>query len=457
MPAKGVEGETAYAEPVLVRTRMEVNLRKTPGGMILNEIDAGEQLEAMAEVTDEDGLWLHVVTSSGRKGYMLAEFTRQLIPATLVEADEAEVRKKYPVLSCDPLDDIRRAIPFTYTDEELAPYRTLEPGDRGEDVLRLKKQLYEMGYFVDKNENQNYTNATADVIAMFQYDVGLEETGDADPRTQAMLYDERTPKRIGSRNEVKYLNNRSQPLWIQRTDVTNWSFNGSIQLSLRNDSGAKLTNFALKIIPYYTDGSAAYMADTFEEEIEREYGVEDIAIADGDSYSDFATNDRFDEGIWPHHFTVSRLVYFSGAQLAVCRYRSGGQNVYVDDDQMVFVEAGCGAGKSLIHTLPITITSEEKANSRWEMGIVSRYVLPVYQTHYNLPQGAWLKSVVPGSPADDAGLEKGDVIVGIEDITILGDATLRKARGSILPGESAELTFWRDGTYYVTEIVRPEE
>ena len=199
------------------------------------------------------------------------------------------------------------------------------------------------------------------------------------------------------------------------------------------------------------------MADTFEEEIEREYGVEEISIADGDSYSDFYTNDKFDEGIWPHHFTVSRLVYFSGAQLAVSRYRTSGQNVYVDDDQMVFVEAGCGAGESFMNTLPVTITAEEKANSKWEMGIVSRYVLPVYQQHYDLPQGAWLKNVRLGSPADYAGLEKGDIIVGIDEITILGDATLRKARGSILPGETAQVTFWRDGSYYVTEILRPAE
>ena len=302
-----------------------------------------------------------------------------------------------------------------------------------------------------------YTESTADVVKKFQYDAGLEVTGDADPWTQAMLYDERTPKRAGSKNELKYLRNEDQPLWFQRTDVTSWDFSGSIQLSLRNDSGARLTDFYLKIIPYYTDGSAAYMAETFEEEIEREYGVDEISIADGDSYSDFYTNDKFDEGIWPHHFTVSRLVYFSGAQLAVSRYRSGGQNVYVDDDQMVFVQAGCGAGESFMNTLPVTITAEEKANSRWEMGIVSRYVLPVYQQHYDLPQGAWLKSVRSGSPADFAGLEKGDIIIGVGDITILGDATLRKARGSILPGETAQVTFWRDGAYYVTEILRPEE
>ena len=120
------------------------------------------------------------------------------------------------------------------------------------------------------------------------------------------------------------------------------------------------------------------------------------------------------------------------------------------------MEAGVGAGDSFIHTLPVTLTAQETANASWELGIVTRYVLPVYQAHYGLPQGAWIKEIEAGSPAADAGLEAGDVIVGIGDVTILGDATLRKARGQIAPGESATLTFWRDGAYYQTELLRPE-
>ena len=49
------------------------------------------------------------------------------------------------------------------------------------------------------------------------------------------------------------------------------------------------------------------------------------------------------------------------------------------------------------------------------------------------------------------------MIAGIGDITILGDATLRKARASIAPGQTATVWFWRDGQYYTTELLRPEE
>ena len=458
-PTATPEGPTeeTFDEPLLVRTGTRANLRKAPGGTRLDELAKNTYLSVLGQIEDEDGaLWYHVQEKSGREGYMLAELLVQIAPAKLLPVSEEEVRERYPVLSCDPVKDAREAALPAYSSGELAGYRTLTVGTRSDDVLRLKRRLYEMGYFSKPNENKNYTESTADVIEAFQADVGLPVTGIADALTQAVLFDEDTPKRAGSPQEAKYLQNADMPLVIQRTDVTSYSFHGSIQLSLRNNSGGKLTAFGLKIIPYMRDGVAADMAETFAEEIEREYSVSSISIANGRSYSDFETNDRFDEAIWPHHFQVSNQIYFSGAQLAVSWYRSGGKKVYVDDDQLVFVEAGVGAGESFIHTLPVTLTAQETANAGWSLGVTTRYVLPVYQAHYGLPQGAWIKAIESGTPAADAGLEAGDVIVGIGEVTILGDATLRKARGQIAPGESATLVFWRDGSYYQTELLRPK-
>ena len=450
--------EEVFETALLARTTVKANLRTEPDGKRIDALPTGTHVSVLGWATGRnDKLWYHTKEDDGREGWMLAELLHQIQPAQLTPISETEVRALFPVLSCDPLADAKDAELPAYSEEELAKYATLSEGTRSPSVLRLKKRLYEMGYFKKPNENYNYTESTAEVIERFQQDVGLPVTGVADALTQAALFDDHTPKKAGSAQEPKYLSNREAPLYIQKTDVTNYNFHGSLQLSVRNNSGSRLTAFAVKAIPYMRDGSAADMAETFAEEIEREYPVTDISIADGDSYSDFYTNDKFDDGVWPHHFEISNQIYFSGAQLAVCWYRSGGENVYVDDDQMVFVEAGCGAGDSLIHTLPIALTAKEQAASGWEMGVVTRYVLPVYQAHYSLPQGAWIKTVEVNSPAQDAGLMPGDVIVGVGDVTILGDATLRKARGQIEPGESAQLYFWRDGAYYVTDIVRPAD
>lgn len=468
-----VQDETVYDEPRLIRTLKRANLRKKPDGSRLGEIAADTALTAVGEVEKDGELWLHIEKGKNNKeGYMLAELVRQVKPVELIPVTEGEVRALFPVVGRDPIAEIKNEIPFTYTEEELAQYHTLNVGDRNADVLALRKRLYELGYYAKPNENALYTESTADVVRMFQQDCGLEETGTADPYTQALLFDDRMLAREGSAQEVTYLQNKAQPLYIQRAEITSYSFYGSVQVSVRNNTSGKLTAFGLKIIPNMSDGELVDMADTFAEQIEKEYNLDSIAVARGNSYSDFETNgkaplyndpDDYEEPeigevyIYPHHFQVSYKQYFTGAQVAVSWYRAAGRNVYVDDDQMVFVSVGKGTDELMTYTLPIAISDSQREEARkWEMGIVARYVLPVYQDYYNLPQGAYLRSVEEGSPAQEAGLQEGDIIVGIGEQTILGDMTLRLSRASFAPGDIQTVYFWRDGQYYTTEMVRPE-
>lgn len=468
-----VQDETVYDEPRLVRTLKRANLRKKPDGSRLGEIAADTALTAVGEVEKDGELWLHIEKGKNNKeGYMLAELVRQVKPVALIPVTEGEVRALFPVVGRDPIAEIKNEIPFTYTEEELAQYHTLNVGDRNADVLALRKRLYELGYYAKPNENALYTESTADVVGMFQQDCGLEETGTADPYTQALLFDDRMLAREGSAQEVTYLQNKAQPLYIQRAEITSYSFYGSVQVSVRNNTSGKLTAFGLKIIPNMSDGELVDMADTFAEQIEKEYNLDSIAVARGNSYSDFETNgkaplyndpDDYEEPeigevyIYPHHFQVSYKQYFTGAQVAVSWYRAAGRNVYVDDDQMVFVSVGKGTDELMTYTLPIAISDSQREEARkWEMGIVARYVLPVYQDYYNLPQGAYLRSVEEGSPAQEAGLQEGDIIVGIGEQTILGDMTLRLSRASFAPGDIQTVYFWRDGQYYTTEMMRPE-
>ena len=468
-----VQDETVYDEPRLVRTLKRANLRKKPDGSRLGEIAADTALTAVGEVEKDGELWLHIEKGkNNQEGYMLAELVRQVKPVALIPVTEGEVRALFPVVGRDPIAEIKNEIPFTYTEEELAQYHTLNVGDRNADVLALRKRLYELGYYAKPNENALYTESTADVVRMFQQDCGLEETGTADPYTQALLFDDRMLAREGSAQEVTYLQNKAQPLYIQRAEITSYSFYGSVQVSVRNNTSGKLTAFGLKIIPNMSDGELVDMADTFVEQIEKEYNLDSIAVARGNSYSDFETNgkaplyndpDDYEEPeigevyIYPHHFQVSYKQYFTGAQVAVSWYRAAGRNVYVDDDQMVFVSVGKGTDELMTYTLPIAISDSQREEARkWEMGIVARYVLPVYQDYYNLPQGAYLRSVEEGSPAQEAGLQEGDIIVGIGEQTILGDMTLRLSRASFAPGDIQTVYFWRDGQYYTTEMMRPE-
>lgn len=447
-----------YDEPKNGITVKNVNLRKKPNGSIITQIMGKTPIMMVGEISEKGKTWIYIETEDGKNGYVLSEYVQIVVPAEPEIVSEEIVRKRYPVVGFDPLGDIKNEVPFEYTDAELAKYKSIDIGDSSQQVLAIRKRLYQLGYYQSPHENVRYTESTAEVIGFFQKDCGLEVTGTADPYTQALLFDPRITPRESSPQAIKYLQNGdSSPLQITAAEVACYGHFGTVQVSVENHTGGKMTRFALRVIPTWADGSFADMAPTFAEEIERVYSIRGLAVPNGGEYSDFDKNDLEEYGIYPHHFSVSRLNYFSGAHVAVAWYRTNKKTTYIDDDQMIYIPVGKGAGNRRMNVLPITVTEEEAENAAWDLGVKTHYVLPVYQEHYKLPQGAWVASVEVGSPAYRAGVREGDIIVGIGDVTILGDATLRQARGRMRSGETVSMTFWHEGNYYETELIRPNE
>lgn len=72
----------------------------------------------------------------------------------------------------------------------IAKYKLIQVGNSGDDVSLLKSRLYKLGYAKSKSGNNKYTKDTAKTIKEFQAINSLEQTGDATPDTQALLYSE---------------------------------------------------------------------------------------------------------------------------------------------------------------------------------------------------------------------------------------------------------------------------
>jgi serine protease Do len=95
------------------------------------------------------------------------------------------------------------------------------------------------------------------------------------------------------------------------------------------------------------------------------------------------------------------------------------------------------------------------------LGVVLRTVDEFAISQYNLAVegGAFITEVTPDSPADEAGLEPGDVIVGLDDYEIATAEDLVQAIHSSKIGQEVEITFWRGdskNTTYATLIERPQ-
>ena len=148
-PRELLPGETAFEQEHLYRVLMQINIRETPDGALLDRVAAGTHLRADTSVTSETGaLWVHVLAGDHNlNGYVQADLLKQIRPVVPEEVGEEAVREKYPIISLDPVSDIKRDIPFTYTDEELARYHTVSVNDRADIVEDIRARLYELGYF----------------------------------------------------------------------------------------------------------------------------------------------------------------------------------------------------------------------------------------------------------------------------------------------------------------------
>jgi len=76
------------------------------------------------------------------------------------------------------------ALPQSYPD---SLYRDIREGDAGDDVLALKKALYDLDYFSSKAETSAFNSAMTKAVKALQKDIGIEESGIATAEMQKAL------------------------------------------------------------------------------------------------------------------------------------------------------------------------------------------------------------------------------------------------------------------------------
>lgn len=83
------------------------------------------------------------------------------------------------------------------------------------------------------------------------------------------------------------------------------------------------------------------------------------------------------------------------------------------------------------------------AEERGYLGIVGEDVSSLRITGYGYPAGAQIVQITPGSPAEESGLQLGDIITAVNGETVSDYSTFRNILGYYAPGETVELTVQR--------------
>ncbi len=74
-------------------------------------------------------------------------------------------------------------------------YKPLKQGNKGDDVMAMKKRLQELGYFSARAEFSNqYNKTTTERVKLFQKANGLKQTGVADEKTLQLLFSDKAKK-----------------------------------------------------------------------------------------------------------------------------------------------------------------------------------------------------------------------------------------------------------------------
>lgn len=91
------------------------------------------------------------------------------------------------------------------------------------------------------------------------------------------------------------------------------------------------------------------------------------------------------------------------------------------------------------------------------MGITVSTVSPLDEQRFNMPVGAYVNSIVPGSCAETAGLKQGDIITGVDGNEVTTFEELVNAKNRHSAGDEMKLTVWRGGESIEITVVLDEQ
>lgn len=91
------------------------------------------------------------------------------------------------------------------------------------------------------------------------------------------------------------------------------------------------------------------------------------------------------------------------------------------------------------------------------LGLTGETITELYSQYYGVPQGFIVRNVEDGSAADKAGIQVGDVVIGINDTTISSISEFNKIKAEFKAGDKITITLYRQGNKKNVEATLDED
>ena len=91
-------------------------------------------------------------------------------------------------------------------------------------------------------------------------------------------------------------------------------------------------------------------------------------------------------------------------------------------------------------------------SGRPSLGISGTALSSFYQSYFHLPSGYYIEEVAPGSPAQEVGIQPGDVLVQVEGVTVSTGEDVAAALYGYSVGDTVSILISRSSHYYKVQL-----
>ena len=129
---------------------------------------------------------------------------------------------------------------------------------------------------------------------------------------------------------------------------------------------------------------------------------------------------------------------------------SGGPliNCYGQVIGIITLKIGDNASSAVVNQL----MEQGYVSGRPGLGLTGVALSSFYQSYFHLPSGYYIEEVLEGSPAQQVGIQPGDVLVSVEDTQVSTGDDIAAALYGYEVGDDVDIVISRNGRYYQVEL-----